>query len=448
MHLPEAIRLKRGDGWAFVGAGGKTSAMFALAMELVPPVLLTTTTHLGAWQAGLADEHIIIESVEALNQIDFNQPKSLLITGPAGEDNRLTGLPAEVLTLLFQRCREKTLPLLIEADGARQRPLKAPAAYEPVIPDWAQGVVVLAGLAGLGRPLDDENVHRPEIFSQLSGCELGELITADHLQRVLASRKGGLKGIPQDAQRVLFLNQAEDAQTQAVGFQLAHRLMGAYDRILVGSLHQPEQKGPVFSLHAQTAGVILAAGGSERLGRPKQLLSWGGRPFVRQVAQNALRAGLSPVIAVTGADQERVEDALAGLDVTCVNNPDWDQGQSTSMHAGLSALPEDSDSALFLLSDQPQIGLDLIRELLERYATNRKPITAPRVHGQRANPVLFSQQATKALLAVKGDRGGRAIFDQFTVDWLDWEDVRILLDVDEPRDYERLMEAYSHFDKE
>jgi molybdenum cofactor cytidylyltransferase len=111
------------------------------------------------------------------------------------------------------------------------------------------------------------------------------------------------------------------------------------------------------------------------------------------------------------------------------------------MQAGLSALPDDTDSALFLLSDQPQIGPNLIRQLLERYAFNRQPITAPRVHGQRANPVLFAQETFSALRKVEGDRGGRAVFNQFAVDWLDWADERILWDVDEPGDYKRLLEA-------
>ncbi len=442
MRLAEAIGPRRGSALAFVGAGGKTSAIFALADDLERPVVVTTTTHLGAWQAGLAEEHFRIESADQLNQIDFNQQKTLLITGLAGKDDRLAGLSRPGLERLFQRCREQVFPLLIEADGARQRPLKAPATYEPVIPDWVEGVVTMAGLGGLGQPLTADTVHRPEIFSKISGCEPGELIEGGHLRRMLASKQGGLKNIPSGARRILFLNQAEDARLQEAGFQLARQLLGVYDRVLVGSLHEPAQAGPIFSLHAPTAGVILAAGGSDRLGAAKQLLDWQGAPFVRQVAQKALESGLSPVIAVIGAHREGVEEALAGLDVTWVHNPDWAEGQSTSMQAGLAALPEDADSALFLLSDQPQIGSDLIQALLERYAIHRQPITAPRVHGQRANPVLFSNAAFDSLRKVVGDRGGRAVFDQFAVDWLDWDDARILWDVDEPGDYQRLLEAF------
>jgi len=442
MYLPEAIGLKRGDALAFVGAGGKTSAMFALAHAFQSPVVLSTTTHLGAWQAALADVHQILTSPEEINTLDFHQQNTLLVTGPAGEDERLAGLKDDVLEALLLRCKELVLPLLIEADGARQRSLKAPASYEPVIPGWVDTVVVMAGLGGLGEPLNAENVHRPEIFAQLSGCALNAPVEVRHLQIVLSSDKGGLKDIPVNARRICFLNQAEGERLKSLGRQLARNLIKAYDRVLVGSLHAPGTEGPIFSVHTRTAGVILAAGGSERLGRPKQLLDWDGVPFIRQVALNALEAGLAPLVVVTGADRDEVEGALDGLEVQCVHNPNWQQGQATSMKTGLSGLPEDTDSVMFLLSDQPQIGPALINQLQERFAEKRRTITAPMVQGQRGNPVLFSQEAFEALRKVKGDRGGRAVFAQFEVDWLPWEDDRILLDVDKVGDYERLLEAY------
>jgi molybdenum cofactor cytidylyltransferase len=443
MYLPEAIDLKQGDILAFVGAGGKTSAMFALADAIESQTVLTTTTHLGAWQAGLADGHRICNFPDEINALDFQVYKKLLITGPAGADERLAGLSENVLNVLHVRCKNLTLPLLIEADGARQRSLKAPAAYEPAIPGWVTCVVVMAGLAGLGQPLVEARVHRPKIFSALSGCGIGAIIDIDHLAAVLLSQEGGLKAIPRGTRRICFLNQSEGERLQGLGAQLAGRLITAYDRVLVGSLHEPRQDGPIFSVHAKTAGVILAAGGSERLGRPKQLLDWQGRPFVRQVALNTLEAGLDPLVAVTGADQTQVENALAGLPVMCVQNPNWRAGQSTSMQAGLSALPQNTDSVLFLLSDQPQIGPALIGPLLTRYAARRRPITAPKVYGRRGNPVLFSREAFDALQRVEGDRGGRAVFGQFEVDWLPWDDDRIFLDVDEVGDYERLLDAYS-----
>ena len=85
----------------------------------------------------------------------------MLVTGPVDGD-RTTGLNANCISWLREVCRAHNLPLLIEADGSRQRPLKAPADMEPAIPEFIKTVVVVAGLPGLGKPLTEEFVHRPQ----------------------------------------------------------------------------------------------------------------------------------------------------------------------------------------------------------------------------------------------------------------------------------------------
>jgi len=341
------------------------------------------------------------------------------------------------------QCKQSHVTLLIEADGAKQRLVKAPAYYEPVIPTDVDHVVVLAGLTALGKPMDETVIHRPKIFSEVTGLKENEIINAENLVTLLGSEEGGLKGVPDISMKVLFLNQADDLVLQSNGGWIARKLLDRFDRVLVGSLKNPGSSGQIFSVLSQTAGVILAAGGSERLSTPKQLLNWQGKPFVCQVAQQALEAGLAPLIVVTGAYHGQVVQALAGLPVEIVHNADWQQGQSTSMKAGLKSLPERCESVIFLLSDQPQISSDLIKQLMDRYFKNRKAITAPMVDGQRGNPLLFDRAAFSALAEVKGDRGGRAVINQFEVDWLPWVDRRILLDVDQAGDYERLLNAYA-----
>jgi molybdenum cofactor cytidylyltransferase len=442
MKLTQGLGLNGGETVAFVGAGGKTSAMIALADELPPPVLLTTTTHLGAWQAEFAGRHHIITSPEALQEIVDVDARTVLITGPVEANQRLTGMEVPTLRALHEYCTAHDFSLLIEADGARQRPLKAPADYEPVIPDWVDHVVVMAGLDGLGRSLDDDTVHRPETFSNLVNIQLGEDITIHHLVKVLESPLGGLKGIPAGAARSLFLNQAEGEVRLAQGARIARELGEVYDRVLIGSLKHPGEYGPIFSVHSQTAGIILAAGGSERLGQPKQLLDWGGKPFVVQVAETALTAGLAPIFVVTGSDHELVEESLVSLPVECIYNPKWAEGQSTSMQAGLAALPQGCDRAMILLSDQPQISPLLIRQLVERHNAQRAPITAPMVQDRRGNPVLFGRETFKALRQIGGDQGGRAVFSKFKVDYLTWVDRRAAMDVDQKGDIAHLWGAF------
>lgn len=442
MDLQRAFELQQGESIALTGAGGKTSLMFAMADSFPGPVILTTTTHLSAWQSPLAEKHLILQPSELLSQDSSENPHTLLVTGPVSEDDRLAALEPRQLEVLRDYCRENDIPFLIEADGARQRNLKAPANHEPAVPEWVDQVIVVAGLGGLGQPLDETTVHRPERFAALSGLDLGDQITLDALIAVLGSVDGGLKGVPSTAKRTLFLNQADTPELQSQAGWIASELRDCYSQIVIGSLQQPGNEGPVFGVNSKAAGVILAAGGSQRLGRPKQLLDWQGRPFIVQVAKNALAAGLDPLIVVTGAESKAVGAALTGLSVTIVHNPDWEAGQSTSMKNGVLALPEDCQAAVFLMSDQPQVSPTLIRSVVETYYAKRLPIAAPQIAGRRANPVLFAREAFDALKGIQGDQGGRAVFSQFEVAWLEWTDERDALDVDDEVAYERLKRAF------
>jgi len=464
MNLQRALRLSAPATVAFVGAGGKTTAVFQLAREMNAPVIVSATTHLGDWQISLADRHLIAETPEALETLEHGLNGVILVTGPQAAD-RFQPVARHVLNWLNQFCGYYDLSLLIEADGARQRPLKAPAAHEPPIPKFVQNVVVAAGLSGLGRPLTDEVVHRPELFAPLSGLQIGESITPEALMRMLTHPSGGLKNIPPTARRVALLNQADTPDLQAIGGKLAKSLLDSFDAVLVGSL-QPAN----LQTFEHIAGIVLAAGASARFGQPKQLLDWRGQPFVRAVARTALAAGLSPVIVVTGANAEPVEAALRDLPVQIVRNAEWQEGQAGSIRAGVRSLTptalagtspksdkrsfvdnkdflvgfgggrEGVGAAIFLLADQPQIPVSILQTLMEVHARELPDILAPLVLDRRANPVLFDRRAFPDLLELKGDVGGRGILHKHRVEYLPWHDDRLLLDVDTPEDYQRLVE--------
>src|SRR5512133_3954193 len=209
MNLLQALRLETLARLALVGAGGKTTALFQLARELPPPVVVTTSTHLGSWQVGFADRHATITRPEDIDRFAGQIEDVVLFTGPGMGENRLSGLEARLLEALFDLAERLQFPVLVEADGSRQKPLKAPAAHEPAIPDWVDHVVVVAGLSGLGHPLDAETVHRPERFAALSELQPGTPVTEDGLARLLLHPSGGLKNIPEGARRILLLNQAD-----------------------------------------------------------------------------------------------------------------------------------------------------------------------------------------------------------------------------------------------
>ena len=208
------------------------------------------------------------------------------------------------------------------------------------------------------------------------------------------------------------------------------------------SPHPTENVARGIAGRGHTAGIVLAAGGSTRLGTPKQLCNWQDEVFICQVIKTALEAGITPLSVVTGAYQEIIENTLKNFHLQVVHNPDWASGVASSMRTGLFALPQSCESVIFFLSDQPQVSPVMIRQLIERYFKNQAPITAPLVAGQRGNPVLFERSTFITLMELQGDRGGRAVFSQFNVDWLPWIDDRVLMDVDEQEEEQALMDAF------
>jgi len=439
ISIERALRTSDSRAIAFTGAGGKTTALFQLARELVEhaPVVVTASSHLGEWQVSLADNHFVIESPNALDGLEEKIKGITLVTG-AFEVNRTKPLDAKSLNWLNQFSKKRSFPLLIEADGSRQKPLKAWAEHEPPIPAFVDQVVQVVGLTGLGKPLSDEIVHRAEIFSALSDLGIGEIITPDALVRVLTHSAGGQKHIPTGARKIIVLNQAETTELQSIAHGMVDPLISRFDAVVVSCLAAEN----IFAVHEPIAGIVIAAGASTRFGKPKQLLDWKGQPFVRAVARTALEAGLSPVIVVVGANGEQVKAAVADLNVLIVKNAEWKNGQGSSIKAGISKLITSHTStggAIFLLADQPQITTSIIRALIEKHAEGLYPIIAPLVLDQRANPVLFDRVSFIDLLGIEGDVGGRAIFHKHRVEYLPWHDDRMLLDVDTPEQYQRLI---------
>ena len=136
-----------------------------------------------------------------------------------------------------------------------------------------------------------------------------------------------------------------------------------------------------------------------------------------------------------------MESAVKDLDVKIVRNEDWQSGQSSSIKTGVKSLPKNTGASLFLLADQPQIGTDVIRALMEGHTRELHPIIAPLVlEERRANPILFDKAAFSDLMNLEGDIGGRAIFSKYKVEYMPWHDDKLLLDVDKPEDYQRLVE--------
>lgn len=200
-----------------VGAGGKTSLMFRLAKERVEQgqrVLTTTTTKIFRPEPRQSPLTGVTENPLAWLERHHSrvQSRHLTLAGKTLDRIKLQGFTPETIEALWASGRFDWI--LVEADGAAGRPLKAPAAHEPVIPEATRCVIAVLGLQGFGRSLTEEWCFRPHIFAELSGLDREEAMDQGRILRVLTHAQGILKGTPSTASRSLFLNQADDSRLQ------------------------------------------------------------------------------------------------------------------------------------------------------------------------------------------------------------------------------------------
>ncbi|HWZ60969.1 MAG TPA: nucleotidyltransferase family protein [Gemmatimonadaceae bacterium] len=157
--------------------------------------------------------------------------------------------------------------------------------------------------------------------------------------------------------------------------------------------------------------VILAAGGSSRLGTPKQLLNIGGDTLLGRAARTALASGVDRVVVVLGAHADACRQALAGLPLDLVVHPQWAEGQASSIHAGLTRLQAIAPAAaIIMLCDQPRISPPVIAALIDRYrVTGARVVSSRYASAALGPPALFDKSVFDDLLALTGDAGAKRI---------------------------------------
>lgn len=194
----------------------------------------------------------------------------------------------------------------------------------------------------------------------------------------------------------------------------------------------------------KVAAVILAAGGSSRLGRPKQLLDWFGKTFIKQLIDLAHEAQLDPVILVTGANNKDIEQSVSSETIVIARNDAWQDGQSSSMKIGVKTVEDyHADAFIIFLCDQPHVPKELIDKMVDESQKDELDIVATSVTGKICPPTLFKAKCSQGIMTLQGDQGGRALFKSYNTKILEWEDQRLLQDSDTEEDYAKLINLYS-----
>jgi molybdenum cofactor cytidylyltransferase len=486
MHstLFEALNIDSAQVVAFVGAGGKTSAIWRMSNELIDRarhVIIAPTTHILepalprnsiTYLAAQPDPDQLIQLIDLAPRVilaakrdeavDFDTTDDF----PPARSIKLCGLDPSVIDHLHSAARhprprgwltpnaredagfeqsETNATWLIEADGSRRHLLKAPVDHEPAIPGCANVVVIVASLDAIDQPLNETIVHRWEIFANLSGARREEPITVELIARVLLHEKGGLKNIPVTARACVLLTQRDSDKLHPSAASLSDRLLQSsrIDRVIVASLRS---ENPILLVRPsppapRIAAIILAAGESKRFGdRPKQLLDWHGRSFVQIAVDNAIEAGLDPIIVVIGSHAAEVRSSIGNRKVVIVENKDWSHGQSTSVRSGIQALPNDINAALFMPIDQPNLSPQIIRTIADTCRSTGKPIVVANVNGKRTTPTLFDRSLFADIISIEGDRGPRELIDRDPERTSKVEiDPQAAVDIDTLADYNRLV---------
>lgn len=443
-----------------MGAGGKSSLLERLAREYEAEgsrVVLTTTTHVRPPAAG-GRPLVLVDSPDRLETL-VRRPTGLspVVGRSLDEKGKLVGVPPEWV----RRLRE--LPwaaaVLVEADGAKELPLKAPAEWEPVLPECATLVVALAGLDAQGTPLDDEHVHRADLLAAVLDLEPGALLPPERLVDTVV--QGYVRSLPSEARMVVALNKADRFPPEAA---LLRAAASSPCETWVGSV---AGVGATLDVAAGVAGswcrldnrddrpdtLVLAAGLGTRMGADKVLAPLGDATVLGWVVRAATGcAGLGRVLVVTGPDGAPSAAALqrdcpaGGYEV--VRNPRPESGIASSLQVGLEGLaagvaggPVDGRAMAFadrrvggggghigaggggpgarlgagrdllvLLGDQPLVSIETLSRLVEARAASPRAAAVGVARSDGVGPPVLLHPSLRAQLReLHGDQGARRL---------------------------------------
>ncbi|SHJ55387.1 selenium cofactor biosynthesis protein YqeC [Paramaledivibacter caminithermalis] len=234
------INLEKKENICFIGAGGKTTAMFRLARELKSlgkKVLVTTSTAIYYPSEKYIDRVLVANNISKINDLKSQRGLMIVIGKDISWEGKLLGLDK---CFIDKICSKNIFDyILIEGDGGKCRPIKAPGNHEPVIPFITSITVGVVGLDSIGRFIEDRYVHRPKIFEEITGSLPYEIVTEEKIVKLITSDIGLFKNTPKNSKKYLLLNKAEDEERKKSAYiirDLIRKKGFKIDGIIISSL--------------------------------------------------------------------------------------------------------------------------------------------------------------------------------------------------------------------
>lgn len=391
---------------ALAGAGGKTSLMWHLASRLASRgvrVAATTTTRVGVGEEPASTPVVEPGGLEAA----LRGPLPPLVVSGTARDSKLLGLEPERVDALAARVDH----LVVEADGARGLPLKLPRRGEPVLPSSTTHLVVVVGLAALDQPASRTTLFDLDALAREGVIAPGTILEASAIRMLLLGPRGYLPALGSGPRAFVAVNGGDLERASRLADALWHPCLEA----AIASSAREHLAERVTNVHHRVAGIVLAAGLSERFGAQKLTAGVGGVPLVRRAVESALGAGLPVVCLVVGRDGEEVlaavGPALRDPRLRVARNPAPERGMGASLALGLQDVRREADAVMVLLADMPGVDASLASSVLSAYASCPARVAAPLVGGRTGHPAILRSDLFDEIEALDGDEGARAIVE-------------------------------------
>lgn len=415
-----------------VGAGGKTSVICELAKEYQmagKSVVVMTTTHmrrpwrnecfLEADKKNATTNSILKFKMEIQDALETG---GIIWVGSLAEDDKI----GSIEEVFFQVILEQNIPVLIEADGAKELPLKAPESFEPVILPQTTCVINVYGMDAIGQKLA-ACAHRPQRVSQILQKNLEQEIREEDIVKLALSNEGGRKNVNLNMDYHIILNKADTEERKASAETIKKDL--SQNEVWIEKIH-------ITSFSRHEAVLVLAAGMGKRFGDNKLLKQYAGKPIYQYMIHNMEQMQECQRVIVTRTLEIKAHAGVAGI--TTVHNDHPELGISHSLQIGLlKCLKEDPflERVVVCVCDQPKLKVKTIKGLLEMGRLHGGKIVCASVENKKRNPVLWNRRFFSELLAITGDVGGRQVIEKHQQDVLLYEiDESEVRDIDYPQD--------------